>query len=64
MTAVTSRRDSILILVLVFLVVLALTNPLGNFPLNDDWSYGQAAQNLVRNHTYRLTGWTSMPLLT
>jgi hypothetical protein len=37
---------------------------LGNFPLNDDWSYGQAVQNLVSSHQYRLTNWTSMPLLT
>ena len=57
-------RTSVLILVLLFLVVLVLTNPLGNFPLNDDWSYGQAVQNLVSNHQYRLTSWTSMPLLT
>ena len=53
-----------LILVFAFLAVLVLTNPLGNFPLNDDWSYGQAVQNLVQNHEYRLTNWTSMPLLT
>ncbi len=54
----------VLILVFAFLAALVLTNPLGNFPLNDDWSYGQAVQNLVRNHEYRLTNWTSMPLLT
>jgi 4-amino-4-deoxy-L-arabinose transferase-like glycosyltransferase len=51
-------------LVLLFLAVLALTNPPGNFPLNDDWSYGQAVQSLVSSHQYRLTNWTSMPLLT
>jgi len=53
-----------LILMLVFLSVLVFTNPQGEFPLNDDWSYGQAVQNLVQNHEYRLTNWTSMPLLT
>ncbi len=44
--------------------MLALTNPLGDFPLNDDWSYGQAVRNLIQNHEYLLTNWTSMPLLT
>jgi hypothetical protein len=54
----------VLLLSFVFIVVLVLTNPLGNFPLNDDWSYGQTVQNLVSTHQYRLTNWTSMPLLT
>ncbi len=57
-------RTSVLILVLLFLSVLLLTNPLGDFPLNDDWSYGQAVRNLIQNHEYQLTNWTSMPLLT
>ena len=35
-----------LTLSLAFIVVLLLTNPFGNFPLNDDWSYGQAVQSL------------------
>lgn len=60
----SSGRTSVLVLVVLFLAVLAVTNPTGNFPLNDDWSYGQAVQNLVRNHDYRLSNWTSMPLLT
>jgi 4-amino-4-deoxy-L-arabinose transferase-like glycosyltransferase len=61
---VSYGRTSVLLLVLLFLAVLALTNPVGNFPLNDDWSYGQAVRNLVQNHEYRLANWTSMPLLT
>ncbi|MBN2466405.1 hypothetical protein JXD38_12365 [candidate division WOR-3 bacterium] len=40
---------SFLVLVLVFAAVLVLTNPLGDFPLNDDWSYGQAVQSLAQN---------------
>jgi 4-amino-4-deoxy-L-arabinose transferase-like glycosyltransferase len=62
-----ARREparSIVILSVLFAAVLILTNPLGDFPLNDDWSYGQAVQNLVWHREYRLTNWTSMPLLT
>jgi 4-amino-4-deoxy-L-arabinose transferase-like glycosyltransferase len=62
--AVSYGRTSVLILVLLFLAVLALTNPVGDFPLNDDWSYGQAVHSLVSSREYRLTNWTSMPLLT
>jgi hypothetical protein len=52
------------ILALLFAALLALTNPTGSFPLNDDWSYGKAVKNLVEKGEYRLTNWTSMPLLT
>jgi hypothetical protein len=43
---------------------VVLVNPIGNFPLNDDWSYGRAVKTLVEQHTYRLENWTSMPLFT
>ena len=34
----------------------------GNFPLNDDWSYGIAVQRLVEEGVYEPTAWTSMSL--
>lgn len=51
------------LLALLFIGVLFLTNPLGNFPLNDDWSYGSAVRSLVEDGKLRLSNWTSMPLL-
>jgi len=53
-----------ILLALLFVALLALANPTGNFPLNDDWSYGKAVKNLVEKGEYRMTNWTSMPLLT
>ena len=50
--------------VLLWLASLFLVHPLGNFPLNDDWSFGQAVKGLVENHDFRPGGWTAMPLLT
>ena len=35
----------------------------GDFPLNDDWSYGIAVQRLVEEGTYAPTAWTSMSLI-
>ena len=35
----------------------------GNFPLNDDWSYGIAVQRLVEEGVYEPTAWTSMSLI-
>lgn len=54
----------LLLLFFFFAGAIWLVNPVGNFPLNDDWSYAQTVQRLVQDGEYRLTGWTSMPLLT
>jgi 4-amino-4-deoxy-L-arabinose transferase-like glycosyltransferase len=40
-----------------------LANPVGEFPLNDDWSYSYAVKSLVEHHHLELSGFTSMPLL-
>ncbi len=64
MTAVSFGRTSVLVLVLLFLAVLSVTTPIGDFPLNDDWVYGRAVRHLLQNHEYRPTPWTSMTLLT
>ena len=55
---------NILILVFIFLAVILVINPNGDFPLNDDWSYGQAVKNLVGKGEYCLSNWTAMPLFT
>jgi hypothetical protein len=54
----------LLILALVWGAAVLIVNPAGNFPLNDDWSYGLAVKRLLAEHTFRPTGWTAMPLFT
>ena len=56
-------RD-MLLLASVWVVSLVVVNPLGDFPLNDDWSFGLTVKNLLQNGDFRPTGWTSMPLIT
>ena len=51
------------ILVLIWLVIATLPGPVGDFPLNDDWSYGLAVRSLVETGSLQLTGWVSMPLV-
>jgi hypothetical protein len=41
-----------------------LIDPIGDFPLNDDWAYGLPAEVLVRDGTIRFTYWQSMTLIT
>jgi len=44
-------------------ISLIIVNPTGNFPLNDDWSFGIAVRHLIEDGDFRPTGWTSMPLI-
>lgn len=53
-----------LLLPLLWLVAILLVNPIGDFPLNDSWSYGKAVQNLVEDGEFHLTKFTGMPLFT
>ena len=43
--------------------LILLADPRGEFSLNDGWSYAKSAQNLVQQGRLELGGWTSMPLL-
>ena len=48
----------------IWLIGVVFTNPFGDFPLNDDWSYGLAVKRFLDTGDFRPTGWTSMSLLT
>lgn len=43
---------------------LVIVDPIGNFPLNDDWSFGLAVRNLIGEGDFRPLGWTSPSLIT
>lgn len=50
-------------LIMIWLLLIFFVNPLGDFPLNDDWAYGQAVFNLVELGKLQFSGWQSMPLI-
>jgi len=52
-----------LIIASLWCVSLVVVNPLGNFPLNDDWSYGLTVEHFVNSGDFRPTPNTAMPLL-
>jgi hypothetical protein len=45
-------------------VTLLLVWPIGDFPLNDDWSYGLATKAFLSTGDFRPMGWVAMPLIT
>lgn len=49
-------------LIFIFLAMVVLVNPVGDFPLNDDWSYGLAVERLLRGHL-ELGRWSAMTLI-
>ena len=54
---------AVIIVSCVWLLLVFIVNPVGEFPLNDDWSYARAVQSLVEHGHLELSGFTSMPLI-
>ncbi len=52
-----------IILGLIWVVVAIAVNPVGEFPLNDDWSYSRTVYSLVSDGKLQFTGWQSVPLI-
>ncbi len=44
-------------------LALVVSNPLGNFPLNDDWSYALTVRHMLDTGAFRPLGWTATTLL-
>ncbi len=59
-----SRALAPLALGSLWLLMIVLVNPRGDFPLGDDWSYARSVSGLLETGQYRLHGWTAMTLLT
>jgi len=54
----------IAIVTMVWLLAILIVQPLGDFPLNDDWAYATDVKNLLQTGSFAPVGWTSMSLLT
>ncbi len=52
------------IIILGFCIGIFIVNPIGNFPLNDDWSFATTVKRLVDIGIYVPNGWAAMTQLT
>ena len=64
----TSRLDKteaihIFTLVAIWIFMILLVNPSGNFPLMDDWDYGRAVQSIVEKGKFYFSSWPAMNLV-
>jgi 4-amino-4-deoxy-L-arabinose transferase-like glycosyltransferase len=59
----TVLHHPLLALAGLWIAAICVVNPIGDFPLNDDWSYAQPVRSLVEEGRIHFCGWTSMPLV-
>jgi hypothetical protein len=52
-----------LIVTVIWLLVILLINPTGNFPLNDDWCYAKSVKTLLEDNYLKLYNWGEMTLV-
>ncbi len=45
-------------LAVLWVVLVTVANPIGNFPLNDDWNYGRTVHTLLTEHKILITQWS------
>jgi hypothetical protein len=50
------------LLVLLWTLMELLVNPIGNFPVLDDWAYGRSVQILIERGDFQLSDWTATNL--
>jgi 4-amino-4-deoxy-L-arabinose transferase-like glycosyltransferase len=51
------------LLAVLWTAAVLVVHPAGDFPLNDDWCYGQAVRSIVDEGSYRPLGWTTVTLV-
>lgn len=55
------REHSVYLILLLFLLVEILINPLGEFCLNDDWAYAQAVNTYLQTSELKFSFWQAIP---
>jgi len=50
-------------LLLLWLLIIVIINPIGDFPLNDDWCYGKSVKTLTDDGYLKLYNWGEMTLV-
>jgi hypothetical protein len=57
------KHKYFILLIIIFCISECIVNPIGNFPLNDDWSYGKAVYFSL-NGDFTMSGFGAMTLFT
>jgi len=58
-----NHRTNVLMLALIWLAVVWLVDPRGEFTINDDWSYAHNVQSLYEEGKLHFSSWPAMTLI-
>jgi hypothetical protein len=58
-----TERRALALLVLLHLAMIAVVQPRGDFPINDDWAFAQSVRWLLDEGRLRLSDWVPMDLV-
>lgn len=53
-----------ILIILLFILAELVINPIGEFPLNDDWAYSKAIHTFLNTGQFKLLDWQTIPGLT
>ena len=56
-------KTNIAVITFIWAIAVVLVNPIGDFPLNDDWAYAQSVKSLLETGNFQLPGWAVANLL-
>jgi hypothetical protein len=56
-------RSALVLITAVWIAMILLVNPIGDFPLNDDWAYAWSVRTLLESGEFRLSDWAAVNLL-
>lgn len=59
-----SYKNSKLLVIILLLLAEVLINPIGEFPLNDDWAYAKAIETFTNFGQVRFSDWQAIPFVT
>jgi len=59
----TKTKRHLLLLTLIYIILIVLVNPMGNFPVNDDWAFARSVLLLAEEGEFHLLDWGAMTLL-
>jgi len=51
------------LLFFIFFITILIVNPIGNFPLNDDWAYFYSVKTLIEKGILKISDWASPSLV-
>jgi Dolichyl-phosphate-mannose-protein mannosyltransferase len=59
----SNDKANLLLVIALWVAMVLLVNPVGNFPLNDDWVYGNSVKSILETGRFEIIGPSAVSLL-